>query len=633
MKRYGWIPEYFRGTFTLLGLTAVILTFSQCDRGPKADLLLTNAKVITMADGSSGAVNDVVAIKDGLILDIGPAETILKKKYQNNKTVVKDLEGKTLLPGFISSHMHFFFFALAAEWPDVSSINTFFNPSPPWQPTRKSSEIMAKVRDLAAQEKDPEQWIKVFAFDPSRQVEDVAVDRESLDQVSPQNPVFIMNNSMHFAYVNTPALKKLNICGSLAEQDPKTCFDAKISPSEQENAKQGVLQEGAMLRALLFLLPTDPEESFKIAKRGAKMLAGKGYTTISEGGANLELLKFYQKLTAQDDFPLNAVVLPVFTMLLDNSPNGLSGYLKANQHSFSPTFKVGPVKFWADGSVQGYSSFMLQPYKTRPPWADPNQIYRGSPNVPEEMKLGFKKAVDEGYQIAVHVNGDASLEMVLDLWDENLKTKPNSDNRFQLIHVPFAVSDPNLGQLQRIQKGGYVATFLAGNNYYWGKVVCEEVMGAARAKNFFPVKDAMKMGVPISLHSDAPVNVPDPLFTIWTAVTRKVQPWGSDTFTAQCPEVQGPNQRISILDGLKAYTRNAAYQFFMDQTHGTIEKGKVADLVVLSDNPLNYEANPDGLLNIQTVATVHRGRYLPVTAGRDFIPESKPAEANPEGNH
>src|SRR5690606_10058446 len=157
---------------------------------------------------------------------------------------------------------------------------------------------------------------------------------------------------------------------------------------------------------------------------------------------------------------------------------GLGAYLKEQQKNFPSTFRVGPVKFWADGSPQGYSAFMLQPYKTRPPWADPNRVYRGNPNVPDALKQGLQKAAQEGYQVAVHVNGDAALEMVLDFWDENLKQHPNSDSRYQLIHVPFAVSDPNLGQLQRIQQNGYVVTFLAGNNYYWGKTICETVMGA-----------------------------------------------------------------------------------------------------------------------------------------------------------
>lgn len=580
-----------------------------CSKGPKADHIFHNGTILTMAEEKPAGPIDAIAVKGEKILALGKGEEILQK-YQKRKTQVHDLKGKTVLPGFISSHMHFLLYALAAQWVDVSSANTYFRPSPPWKATRLSSEIMAKVKQAVAQVSDPEAWIGVWAFDPSRQIEDVTVDRASLDKISTVNPILIMNNSGHFAYLNTKAMEKLNICGTLEKAPSEKCFDAHLTPSQLENAKQGILQEASVVYSVMAMAPKGDEEWAKLGNEAAKIMGQRGYTTVSDGGVDGSLIDIYIQLMKDKNFPLSVVPLLLSEFYFDSGPKGYEEYIKKNKKKFPPTLKIGPVKYWADGSPQGYSAFMLQAYKSRPPWATPGEVYRGEPNTPEIMNKQIMEIHRRGGQVAVHVNGDASLEMILDTLGQAMEEKPRKDTRHQLIHLPFALTNPNLKQLARLKELGLVGTFLSNNIYYWGQVLCQTVMGPERTQVIYPAKKGKLVGLKFSLHSDAPVNPPDPFHIIWTAVTRKPQKW-KGPFTAACPEVLGPDQAISIEDGLKAFTFNAARQFFLDKEVGSLEEGKIADIVILDKNPLDFEKNPDGLLDIQVQATVHRGNYHP----------------------
>lgn len=583
----------------------IFLTALGCDRGPKADQIYLNGTILTMSGPDPAKTAEALAVKGEKILDVGSKDVLLKK-YQSKKTKIHDLNGATLLPGFISSHMHFLFYGLASRWIDTSSINTFFRPTPGWQPTRRASEILEKVKE-AAQKMPEGQWIPVWAFDPSRQLEDVTLDRGSLDAISNHHPILILNNSGHFAYVNTKALEILNLCGVLDSSSPGSCQKTSLTPSQLANAKQGSLMEEAVILALLQVIPKENEDWLEIGSATALKLSQRGYTTVSDGGVVGPLLKTYDQLTRNKDFPLNVVALPLSEFYLDEGPEGLMATWK-KLGELPPTLKVGPVKFFADGSPQGYSAFMLQPYQSRPPWAKPDEVYRGEANDPELLKKGIQEVHRRGKQVAVHVNGDASVEMVLNILEEALRENPRTDSRHQLIHLPYVDTHPDLNQLKRIKEDGFVATFLSRNIYYWGQVLCQIIIGPQRVNKIYPAKKAGELGLKYSLHSDAPVNPPDPLQVIYSAVTRKSQPWDRPP-TAVCPEVLGADQRISIGEALKAFTINAAHQFFLEKKLGSLEKEKFADFVVLSKNPLDFDDNPEELLNIDVLATVHHGRY------------------------
>ncbi|MDX1386252.1 MAG: amidohydrolase family protein, partial [bacterium] len=414
-------------------------------------------------------------------------------------------------------------------------------------------------------------------------------------------------NSGHFAYVNTKALEILNLCGVLDTSPEGSCQKTSLTPSQLGNAKKGQLMEEAVIFALLQVIPKDTKEWLDIGFSTALKMSQKGYTTVSDGGVVAPLLKTYNLLTRNKDFPLNVVALPLSEFYLDEGPEGLMATWK-KLGELAPTLKIGPVKFFADGSPQGYSAFLLQPYQSRPPWAKPDEVYRGEPNNPELLSKGIEEVHRRGKQVAVHVNGDASTEMVLNTLEQALQKHPRPDTRHQLIHLPYADTNPNLTQLKRIQENGFVATFLSRNIYYWGQVLCQIIIGAQRVSEMYPARKAGELGLKFSLHSDAPVNPPDPLQVIYSAVTRRSQPWDRPP-TAVCPEVLGPEQRITRGEGLKAYTINAAHQFFLDKEVGSLEKEKMADFVILSKNPLTLEEAPEELLTIDVLATVHHGRY------------------------
>jgi predicted amidohydrolase YtcJ len=572
----------------------------------KADQIYYNGTIITMSTNTEIAEVEAIAVKGEKIAAVGRADEIMKDLKGEN-TILHNLKGKTMMPGFIAPHMHYLAYGDALDWIDVSSSNTFFRPSPPWRPTRQSSEIIEKIKEALNDAKSKDQWILVWAFDPSRQKEDVPINRDSLDKASPDNPVLIANNSGHFAYANTPALKQFNICGTLGNQDSKKCANAGLSTDETENAKNGILQEGAVLLALATVSPKDAKGWIKPGNRAAEIMAKRGFTTVNDIVLESSMMDAYPELTKNEDFPVNIIASPLGAYYFDSSENGYKAWLKKNKDSLNDRIRLGPVKYYADGSPQGFTAFMLQPYKTNPPWVNQDEPYRGAPNYPDILRKQMTEVHAAGDQLAIHVNGDASLEMVLDILEEALIKKPNPDSRHLFIHLPFAVSDPKLKQLDRIKQNGFEATFLINNLYYWGQAYCNVIFGGERVKNIYPLKSALKAGLPLTLHTDAPINPPDPFHLMWVAVTRKAQQWNGP-FNKECPEVLGPDERISIEDALKAYTINAAYQFFMEDKLGSLEEGKFADMAILSDNPLSMKESLDRLLDIKIIATVNRGK-------------------------
>jgi len=592
---------------TYLSLLFILLiAVTQCSRGPKADAIYFNGTILTLDEEVEPVSPEALAVKGEKILALGTKEDLLDK-YQSKKTKLYDLDGKTLIPGFISSHMHFLFFGLAGSWIDTSSSNTFLRPSPPWKAARLASEILTKIKTAVAQ-KTAGTWIPIWAFDPSRQVEDVAIDRNSLDQISKDHPILVLNNSGHFAYVNTKALEELKFCGVLPDTPKDQCLNAHLSPSETENAKKGILQEAAVLYAAIAAAPKKPGDWVELIKNSAKVLGSQGYTTVAEGGIVGKMLELYVEVTKNPDFPLSVVALPLSQFYFEEGPDGLMA-MRKKLGTLPPSLKIGPVKFYADGSPQGYSAFMLQAYKSRPPWAQEGVVYVGSPNYPDLLKKQIPEVHKRGDQLAIHINGDAATEMILKILEQAMKETPREDTRHQMIHLPFVDSNPKLKQLQRIKKNGFVATFLSDNIYYWGQVLCETIIGSSRTQKIYPAALAKKEGLKFSLHSDTPVDPPDPLHIIYTAVTRKAEKW-SGPFTALCPEVLGADQAITIEDGLRAFTIHAAHQFFLEKEVGSLEEGKIANMAILSKNPLTMEKNPDELLNIKVLSTIHRGKHF-----------------------
>jgi predicted amidohydrolase YtcJ len=269
---------------------------------------------------------------------------------------------------------------------------------------------------------------------------------------------------------------------------------------------------------------------------------------------------------------------------------------------------IAAIKVFADGSNQGYTGFMEDPYyQYFFPFTDSDlfaQPYSGLPDLnTSNLAAAATMAHQAGFPLAIHQNGDASISNVL----QALKLAGLAPGlRDFLIHFTLA-NDLDIAEANSL---GASATFLMEDAYYYGLMMCQQILGPERTRALYPAASAASAGLRFGLHSDSPVTPPYPLFSIWTAKTRRAQQpsWYPNEGRRRCPVRMG--ESISIAQGIKAYTIDAAWAYGLENELGSVEPGKTADLVILSANPLEMEHHPDGLKKIRVLATVHHGRQF-----------------------
>jgi predicted amidohydrolase YtcJ len=450
--------------------------------------------------------------------------------------------------------------------------------------------------------------------------------RAVLDDVSSAIPILIASESGHIAYANTMALKELNICGVLPDADPSTCYMPTVNP-EQETAlaRLGQLDEDLTLYAEGFydgkILKQAPEETIANFVKAAGIYAQHGYTLVQEGAAGMfEVNLYLDTMKADARFPLTAAMVMYDSSndfqdtislahqaqaAIDNAPA-----VKAKDEIF-----IAALKSFADGSPQGYTADLSQPYyKVFRPFTRSifPQPYQGLPDLSTETLTDrIVAAHAAGYPMMIHQNGDQAIKNSVDALTAAHKVD-GANFRDIVLHAPFADKDT----LAAIKALDDPISFLISNIHFWALPLCQQVLGPDyMTQRFQPyaARDAEDLGLRVTLHSDSPVDPPYPLFMVWVAATRNVQqpPWYPNTDPSACPQTMGSNQAISIRQGIQAFTINAAWQYGRDKDLGTIEDGKFADLVIMSADPLAMEKNPDDLKTIHVLGTVHHGTFIP----------------------
>jgi hypothetical protein len=248
---------------------------------------------------------------------------------------------------------------------------------------------------------------------------------------------------------------------------------------------------------------------------------------------------------------------------------------------------VGPVKVIADGSIQGYTGYLSEPYHV--PF-EGDASYRGYPAIPREKLFEIVSAFHgAGMQLAIHGNGDAAIDDILDAFEAALEERVTEDPRLIVIHAQMARED----QLRRMRELGVTPSFFSAHTYYWGDRHRDIFMGPRRAANMSPTRSAADIGLRYSVHLDTPVVPMQPMQLLWSTVNRK----------STGGQVIGPEQRVSPMEALRAMTIDAAWQIFADERLGSLEPGKLADLVILDGDPLTAE----DVRNLRVVETIVGG--------------------------
>jgi len=560
-----------------LSLILGILLLVSCAKNDKKEAQSTatvyyGGDIITMA-GADPQYAEAVVIRDGKIEFVGEsgeAMTIAGKGHQ-----MINLEGKTLLPGFIDGHAHFANFAIQAIGAQML---------PP--PDGGAKDIPTLI-SILKEWNTPENraltgWVFGTGFDDSVLEENRFPTKHDLDQVTTEFPVMITHISGHFASVNSKGLEVLGI--SAETKDPEGGIIRRESNSNEPN---GVLEELAAIPYMLnALTPKSEEAGLMFFEGGQDMALSYGYTTAQEGRAmsnNDMLIQMAEANKLKID-----VVSYTDYLFVDQYMN-----TKWNSKTYDKHFRIGGMKLTLDGSPQGRTAWRTQPYLLPPDGA--SKDYAGYPAIPndEDVTAIYEKAFQNNWQTLTHANGDAAMDQMIRTLRPLIEKYGNEDRRLVLIHGQYVRED----QLDAFKDLNVIASLFPLHTFYWGDWH-KQIIGDSLGNKISPVKTALNKGLKVTIHTDAPVALPNLMRVVWTAVNR----------TSRSGAIIGENERLTPYEALKAITIWSAYQHLEEDTKGTLEKGKLADLVILDQNPLKVE--PDAIKDIQVMETIKEGETV-----------------------
>lgn len=533
-----------------------------------ADLIFLGENIITVDDATEAA--EAVAVKDGKILAVGDRKTIMGLKSASTQVI--ELGQHALLPGFIDAHGHAATQSKLLNFADLSP--------PPVGQVNNLADVAQVLQQYLVEYQTPAgQWVVGFGYDDSLLAEGRHPTRDELDAVSTDHPILLLHASGHLGVVNSSALALVGI-----NADSKDPPGGVIRRRENSSEPDGVLEESAVFTVYMALPQPSLEDSLEQFVVVQTYYASKGITTVQEGGATSKDIEVFRAAAEQNKLVLDLVAYPLWQAAKADMPElGESGiYLNR--------FKMGGIKLSLDGSPQGKTAYLSQPYAVPPPGQSAD--YRAYPSYPQEtVDQAVFAVLSKNIPLLAHANGDAAAEMLIDAVERATRELSVSDTRVVMIHAQTVRDD----QLDRMAKLGMIPSFFSAHTYFWGDWHRESVLGPLRADRISPTRSALDRGIRFTLHNDAPVTPPVPIDLMWSTVNRRTR----------SNDILGPAQRVSAYEAIKGLTINAAWQYFEEDSKGSITPGKWADLVVLSASPVTID--PENLREIEVLATWSHG--------------------------
>jgi predicted amidohydrolase YtcJ len=543
---------------------------------PPADVIYTDGDILSMVEGKEAP--EALAVRNGRIAAVGKKKDVLE--LRGPRTRVVTLGKRALLPGFIDPHSHFLAAVVVGDWANVSLV--------PVGPVRSIPDIVAALRKQAARQKaKPGDWVIGYGYDSNGLAEKRDVTRRDLDASFPDNPVMLLHVSGHGAVFDTRALAAVKI-----GPDTVTPPGGIIVREPGGTQPAGLVMETAFMAVEKHIPAPAPEVLAEALLPAQMSYFAQGYTVATEGATPVEAIPAMRAASRKGLLLLEVMALPVIQSAPDMAGKPEFAFGTTVDH-----VKIVGLKAIVDGSPQGRTGFYTKPYLV--PGPSGQSPWPGQATVTaEELLAGLRASRAGGGQLFSHANGDAAIDMVIRAQQE-AGVDAKADARTVVVHSQFARPD----QLDAYVRLGILPSFFTNHTYYWGDDY-PALVGEERAQGISPARSAAARGIHFTNHTDFLVTPLDSIFTVWTAVNR----------TTKSGKVLGPGERITPLQALRAITSDAAYQYREEKERGTLEAGKVADLVLLSANPL--KVNPALLRNVKVVETVKGGKTVYLRAGK-----------------
>ncbi|RLS33828.1 MAG: amidohydrolase [Planctomycetota bacterium] len=552
---------------------AVVLLFPALTKSEdSADIIYHGGDIVTIDDTRPMA--EALAVKDGKIQAVGAKADVLKLKGASTKVV--DLGGRTLLPSFIDAHSHYINSLLVANQCKLYA--------PPAGPGKDVPSIVAELKKFAAARKIPRgEMIIGYGYDENVMPGGRHLNRDDLDAAFPENPVRVDHVSMHGTVLNSLALKKYGISA-----ETKTPPGGVIVRKPGTNEPYGLIMETAFLPVITQVTPMTPEQEIEWTKAGQMLYAEAGITTAHEGATHLSQIQTIRRAAEAGVHLIDVIAYPFITdvdAVIEEVPVSQWG-------KYQNRFKIGGVKITADGSPQGRTAFFTTSYLLGGPGGEP--FWTGELTFPQDtLNAMVKKVYDLGVPLNIHANGDAAIDAIIRAHEHAAKDDLEKDRRTTLIHAQFTRKD----QISKYVKYNLHLSYYTLHTYYFAEAHIAN-RGERQAMNISPMRDSIDAGIHPTNHTDFVVVPLDQLFMLWSAVNR-VSRAGAEI---------GPDQRITPLEGLKTMTLWAAEQYGEQATKGSLEVGKLADLLILDKNPLTVA--PMSIKDIRIIETIKEGKAI-----------------------
>jgi hypothetical protein len=533
------------------------------------DTVYVNADIVTVNDEQPRA--RAMAVRDGRIFALGSRQSVTGTV--DDGAVVLDMEGRTIVPGFIDAHGHFASGSFTTTLADLQP--------PPAGGVSDMKMLLGELGQWMGVNPDAE-WVVGRGYDDSLLAEGRHPTRHDLDTVSRDKPVAVVHISGHLMACNTRCLELAGI--TAATEDPPGGVIRREAGSRQPD---GVLEETAMYGVRRSLPPPDPTAAAGMIAAFQDYYASQGITTAQDGGNDAASIEGLRRMAAAGILEIDLVAFRRF------GPGQVIPADFVPTSTYEHRFRVGGIKLMLDGSPQGKTAWLTQPYHV-PPRGEGAE-YRGYASMPTEaLEQLIDQAVARRIPVLAHANGDAAADQLIHAVTRAQKRFGIGDRRTVMIHAQTVRDD----QLDAMKVQGIIPSFFSAHTFYWGDWHRDSVLGAERAKRISPLASAAERGMPYTTHNDTPVVPPDMMRLMWASTNRLTR---SD-------EVLGEAQRVAPIEALKSVTLNAAYQNFEEHAKGSLEPGKLADLVVLSANPL--EVDPVKIKDIVVLETIKEGRTI-----------------------
>ena len=538
-----------------------------------AETIYVGGDIVTVNEAQPDA--EALAVKDGRILAVGSRADI-EAAHKGAGTQIIDLAGKTLLPSFIDAHGHYISALSVANQAKVYA--------PPAGPGSDVESIVAAIEAFRTDHKVPAgQLIQAYGYDENVMPAGRLLNRDDLDAAFQDNPVIVGHVSMHGGVLNSAALDKFGISA-----DTETPPGGVIVRKPGTNEPYGLIMETAYLPVFANLPSPTAEQEAAWTTAAQKLYAEAGVTLAHEGATHAAELAMMQRAADAGANIIDVVAYPFMTdleQIIANNPVDQWG-------EYRNRLKIGGAKITADGSPQGKTAYFSTPYLTGGPGGEEN--WRGEPTMTQEALNQLTKSVyGMNVPLIVHTNGDATIDMFLEAYEFARDGNFERPWNVTTIHTQFMRKD----HIPKFVEYKIRPSFYTLHTFYFA-TAHKLNRGAEQAAYISPMRDAIDAGLRPTNHTDFYVAPLDQMFMMWSAVNRM----------SREGEVVGPDQRITPMEALMSQTIWAAEQYGEQDRRGSLEVGKIADLVILDRNPLKVD--PMAINKIHVMETIKDGNTV-----------------------